>query len=358
MLPVELKRVYDILVLILGESKQGEFSTSNSQYQFDCPIARDENGGIPDGKKNLEISLEKGKFHCWCHDYAGNISRLIKKWGTNELVKEYFDIVKSIKETRYYDLELFKDTGEDLGYYNMLKLPLTYKKIDLKTCKNKKLIEYLEQRKITQDIIDFYNIGYTTWDEEKWQDKNRIIIPSYDSEGDLNYWVGRDFVNNKESKKTKYKNCDADKKKIIFQESKIQWNNDIILVEGALDGLFYPNTIALLGKVLKKDNEIYRQLIEKANANITICLDGDTTIEETKKIYMLLNQGRLRNKIWYIDLKNDSKYKDFGEIYENEGKEGIIEIYKKRKQFSEIELTFIYESKNYKSVSKASFGDN
>ena len=36
MLPIELKRVYDILVLILGESKQGEFSTNVSQYQFDC----------------------------------------------------------------------------------------------------------------------------------------------------------------------------------------------------------------------------------------------------------------------------------------------------------------------------------
>lgn len=339
MLPVELRRVYDMLVLILGESKQGEFSTNVSQYQFDCPIARDENGGIPDGKKNLEVSFEKGKFHCWCHDYSGNISRLIRKWGSKELLNEYFSIINEIKESKYYDLELFKDNGEDLGYYNTLKLPLTFKKIDLKTCKKQKLIEYLNERKITQDIIDFYNIGYTTWDEEKWQDRDRIIIPSYNTEGDLNYWVGRDFINNKNDKrKTKYKNCDADKNKIVFQENKIQWNNDIILVEGAIDTLYSPNTIALLGKSLKKENEIYKQLYEKANANITICLDGDTDISETKRIYNLLNVGRLRNKIWYINLKKDSQYKDFGEIYQTENKQGIINIYKKRKQFSEIEL--------------------
>lgn len=339
MLPIELKRVYDILVLILGESKQGEFSTNVSQYQFDCPWEREENGGIPDGKKNCEVSFTKGKFHSWCCDNAGNISRLIKKWGTKELLNEYFNIIKEVKESRYYDLELFKDNGEDLGYYNQLKLPLTFKKIDLKTCRKKKLLEYLEERKLTQDIIDFYNLGYTTWDEEDWQMKDRIIIPSYNSDGDLNFWVGRDFINNKQSKKVKYKNCKADKNKIIFQEDKIQWNNDIILVEGALDGIYYYNSIALLGKVLKKDHEIYKQLYEKANANIIICLDGDTEISETKRIYNLLNVGRLRNKIWYVRLNTDElPWKDFGEAYQEGGKENIIKIMKSKKQFSEIDL--------------------
>lgn len=351
MLPVELRRVYDMLVLILGESKQGEFSTNVSQYQFDCPIARDENGGIPDGKKNLEVSFEKGKFHCWCHDYSGNISRLIRKWGSKELLNEYFSIINEIKESKYYDLELFKDNGEDLGYYNSLKLPLTFKKIDLKSCKNQKLIDYLNKRKITQDIIDFYNIGYTTWKEEKWQDRNRIIIPSYNSDGDLNYWIGRAFdaetnkdkekpdLNIWNSRKTKYKNCDADKNKIVFQENKIQWNNDIILVEGGIDCIYYRNALALLGKSLKKETEIFKQLYEKANANVIICLDGDTDINETKRIYNLLNVGRLRNKIWYVRLGDKNlPWKDFGEAYQEGENANIIKILKEKKQFSEIEL--------------------
>ena len=339
MLPVDLRKVYDILTHILGESKQGFFDVNNSQYQFNSPWITEENNGIPDNKYNLEISFSLGKYHDWSTDNGGNLSRLIKKWGTKELLNQYFTIINDIKESKYYDLELFKDNGEDLGYYNQLKLPLTFRKIDLKICKKQKLIEYLKERNITQDIIDFYNIGYTTWDEEKWQDRDRIIIPSYDDEGELNYWVGRDFINDKQRKsKTKYKNCKADKNKIVFQENKIQWNNDIILVEGGIDAIVYPNIIALLGKVLKKDTQTYKYLYEKANANIVICLDGDTKIEETKKIYNLLNVGRLQNKIWYIDLKNDSQYKDFGEIYQNEGKEGIINIYKKRKQFTELEL--------------------
>lgn len=338
MLPVELKRVYDILRLVLGESKQGDFNVNESQYQFNSPWITEENSGIPDGKYNLEISLSLGKYHDWSTENGGNISKLIRKWGSKELLSEYFRIINEIKDSKYYNLELFKDNGEDIGYYNSLKLPLTFKKINIETCKKQKLLEYLQERKITQDIIDFYNIGYTTWDEEQWQMRDRIIIPSYNLEGDLNFWIGRDFINKKNTSKTKYKNCKADKKKIIFQEDKIQWNNDIILVEGGLDCLYFPNSIAMLGKALNKDTETYKQLYEKANANVIICLDGDTNINETKKIYNLLNIGRLRNKIWYIDLKNDSQYKDFGEIYQNEGKQGIINVYKKRKQFSEIEL--------------------
>ena len=198
------------------------------------------------------------------------------------------------------------------------------------------MLEFLKSRNITQDIIDFYNIGYTTWDEDDWQLRDRLIVPSYDINGDLNYWVGRDFSGYKS--KIKYKNCKADKKQIIFQEDKIQWDADIILVEGVLDALVYPNSIALLGKNLKKDDEIYKQLYEKANANVIICLDNDTQITETIKIYNLLNCGKLKNNIWYIDLKKDSPYKDFGEIYESDGKQGIINIFKKKKQFSEIEL--------------------
>lgn len=337
MLPVELKSVYDILVLILGESKQGGFSTSNTQYQFNSIWITEENSGIPDNKYNLEISLSLGKFHDWSTDNGGNISRLIKQWGNAELLKQYFSILKEIKDSKYYNLDLFKDTDISSGYVNRLILPLTYTKINIEKCKKNKLIEFLKKRNITQDIIDYYKIGYTTWDEEQWQMRDRIIVPSYDYNGELNYWVGRDFSGN--DKKIKYKNCDADKKQIIFQEDKIQWNADIWLCEGVLDCIRYPNMLSLMGKVLNKDTEIYKKLTEKANANITVCLDGDTTIDETKKIYNLLNKGRLKDKIWYVQLETDElPWKDFSEAYEDGGKENIIKIMKTRRQFNEIEL--------------------
>lgn len=330
-------KIYNILSSFLGESKQGFFDNGTSQYQFNCPECAEENGGEPDGKTNLEVSFSLGRCHCWKCGYSGPLSRLVRDYGGTELLKDYYATVKDIKESKYYNIGLFKDMAENAYLNDYIKLPDTFTKIDLKTCRKKKLVEYLNKRRITQDIIDLHNIGYTTWDEEKSNLRNRIIIPSYDNAGDLNYWVGRDFTGNE--KRMKYWNSKNDKNEIVFQESLIQWDATIYLCEGALDCLYYPNSIALLGKTLSKDTKIFQELYDKARANIVICLDGDTELKETKRLYNLLNIGRLRGKIRYLRLGTDEiPYKDFGEIYEAEGKEGMIKAFRQVKEFSEIEL--------------------
>lgn len=327
-----MQRIYNILVSILGESKQGGFDRGCFQYQFNCPWCADEKGAV-DNKYNLEVSFAIGKYHCWSCGSAGPLSRLIWARGGKELVSEYFSLINEIKESQYYNLEMFKDNG-DMFNEIYLKLPKTFTKIDLLSCKDKELKAYLEKRKITQGIIDYYNIGVTTWDEEDWTWRNRIIFPSYNSLGELNYFVGRTYRS--KDKRNKYKNCDADKNKIILHEDKIQWDADIYLVEGAIDCIYYPNSIGLMGKFLNNKMEVYNKLRERANGNIIICLDADTTMDEVKRVYRVLDRGRLKGKIKYIRLDGD--YKDFGEIYEAEGREGLIKAMKTAKQFSEIEL--------------------
>jgi len=329
------QKIYNILVSILGESKQGGYMKGCSQYQFNCIMDCAEEKGGPDGKYNLEVSFAIGKYHCWACDGKGNLSYLIRRYGGKEKFKIYEEEIKSIRESKMYDLSSYMDEiyGNTDKNGKTLKLPETYTKIDISSLKSKKLKNYLEKRQITQDIVDRFNIGYTQWDGETWTMRNRIVIPSYDEYGFLNYWVSRDFSGYE--KKTKYKNCDADKKEIVFQESLINFDADIVLVEGALDCIYYNNAISMLGKFLLKDSELYKKLYSKANADIIICLDSDTTIEETKRIYNLLNVGRLRGRIKYIEL---NEYKDFGEVYEALGKKGIIETIKSAKKFDEIDL--------------------
>ena len=329
-------RIYNILREILGESKQGGFSPSEYQYQWNCKRCEEELG-YNKNSYNFETNLAAGVCHCWRCGFSGPISRLVKEYGGTEALKDYYAAVKDIKESKYYNIGLFKDMAENAYLNDYIKLPDTFTKIDLSKCRKKKLVEYLEKRHITQDIIDQHNIGYTTWDEEKWQMRDRIIIPSYDSAGDLNYWVGRDFSGN--PKKMKYWNSKNDKNEIVFQESLIQWDATIYLCEGAVDALYFGNNLSLLGKSLSKNTKIFQELYDKARANIVICLDGDTELSETKRIYNLLNIGRLRGKIRYLRLGTDEiPYKDFGEIYEAEGKEGMIKAFRQVKEFSEIEL--------------------
>lgn len=328
-----MQRVYNILVGILGESKQGHYDRQCSQYQFNCPNCRDYNGGIPDNKYNLEISLALGKYHCWKCDIKGPLSYLIRKYGGNEAFNNYKFLINDIRESSYYDLSSFKDNPANLDNY--LRLPITFKKID--GFAPRKLLDYMEKRNIGLDLVEKYNLGYTTWDEQNWQMRNRLVIPSYDAFGDLNYWSSRDYTGYE--RKTKYRNCDEDKKEIIFNEGMIQWDADIYLCEGIIDSITYENAVPLMGKILLKNSLLYKKLFEKANADIVICLDSDTEIEETKKIYRMLDTGRLRNHIKYVRMgTKELPYKDFGEIYEQSGKKGMIKMMRTVKRFTETEL--------------------
>jgi hypothetical protein len=330
-----MQRIYNILSSILGESKQGGYDSSITQYQFNCPNCAEEKGGV-DNKYNLDISFQLGKYHCWSCDISGRVSKLVRYYGGKSLYDEYIHIINEIKETQYYILGMFKDNS-DIFDEKYLRLPRTFRKIDIGKNTNNKLEKYLEKRKISQDIIDFYNIGITGWDGEESAWRNRIIFPSYNAFGDLNYFVGRTYSDT--DKRVKYRNCDADRKDIVLHEDKIQWDADIYLVEGAIDCIYYPNTISLLGKYLTKDFELYDKLYDRSNANIIICLDGDTKISETKRIYSALNHGRLYDKVRYIRLgTEDLPWKDFGEVYEDKGKKGIVLAMKSARKFSDIEL--------------------
>lgn len=337
------ENLYKILVDILGESKQGCYSPDIFQYQFNCIKCAEKNGGI-DNKFNLEINFKTslfsrgGVFHCWkCNSeddkMKGGILSLIKRYGSPSMYNEYKEELNNIRKARLYDINAFIELQNE-PQFTELTLPSSFKKIILDKCTNKRAVEYLKSRGITQDIIEKFNIGYTDYTDSEYYWKNKIIIPSYDEFGELNYFVGRDFTG---KAKAKYKNCDADKKEIIFQENLIDWDSPILLVEGVFDSIVFPNTISMLGKILTKDSYLYGKLKEKANSDIIICLDSDTNISETKQIFKILNVGRLKNKIKYIRLH---KHKDMSEIYETEGKKGVINAIRAAKTFSEIELIF------------------
>jgi DNA primase len=73
---------------------------------------------------------------------------------------------------------------------------------------------------------------------------NRIIIPSYDLNGDLNYFIARWYP--KEYNKLKYINPKAEKQEIIFNIGKLNLDATIYLVEGVTDHIVTPNSIPLL----------------------------------------------------------------------------------------------------------------
>jgi DNA primase len=131
----------------------------------------------------------------------------------------------------------------------------------------------------------------------------RIIVPSFNTEGVMNYFIARAWV----SKKMKYKNPTVPKDEIIFNEGLIDWNKDIYVCEGAFDSFFLDNPLVMLGK--KMSDLIFNTIYNKANGNIIICLDEDAWTDALK-LYHTLNGGRLYNKIKIIKPPKDMDVAD------------------------------------------------
>lgn len=295
----------------LGDTKKHNHETG--QAAFDCPACSMEKGMYQgDGKGNLEINYNKGVYKCWvCYEtnhMYGSLENLIKKYGNKTQLKEYL-LLKPENQFANKDHDKI-----------IVRLPEGYKKLSECTDKDYKsdlAKKYLKNRNIGEDIIEEFNIGYTISGDFK----NRVIIPSYDEDGNLNYFIARWFLNKKT--KVKYLNPHAEKYEIIFNENKINWDATIYLVEGVTDHIVVPNSIPLLGKFLSE--KLKEKLLEKSKAFIVVLLDSDA-YEDSLRLYNELNVGELKGR---IKLCTPPEGHDPSTIYQYLGPQGIIKLLKK-----------------------------
>lgn len=337
----ELGKIHQILTSFLGESK-AEFDPSVMQYQFPCPRCVENYGPEEARKNNLECNLKSQVFQCWkCGseggDMHGSVSKLIRLYGNDRDLAEYKSILRTIREG---DLYVLRKDGDDTVNTSSLdedcmKLPSTFKYFKEGEKCNYYALKYLNDRGIGWDVINSHRIGYTTKEESEWKKSWRIIVPSFDQFGEMSYWVGRDYLNSDKSKyRMKYENPKAEKREFIFNEGRVQWDADITLVEGVFDHIVVPNSIPLLGKALSKEYKLYWSIMDKANANINIFLDGDA-FESVKKIYKLLNHGRFYGKIRYIPVGKDE---DPSSVYQAGGRKAIMDHLRNAKVINEVYL--------------------
>ena len=284
-----------------------------SQINFDCPMCSEDKGLYDgDGKGNLTIQYEKGVYKCWsCYDrnnMHGNLLYLVKKYGNKQHLKDYLLIAPQQKYK--------KDENEDDLVPDFIELPETFKTFKDTNKFHTNYTEaynYLKKRGLTDKIINHFNIGYTC--EGKLKD--RIIIPSYDIDGNLNYFIARSFI---KWAKHKYINPEAKKELIIFNENKINWDSTVYLVEGAFDHIVTPNSIPLLGKLIS--NKLVNDLQYKAKGDVVLVLDGGEKEElDGIQLYKKLNTLNLYNRVKIVSIKYGL---DLSVIYEKLGKRGIL----------------------------------
>lgn len=327
--------IVDVVENVLGKSRRDPMFDGWTEYN--CPYCTDENAGRVDNKYNCCVNYASGVFHCWKCGNSGRLSKIIKTYGGNSKLEEYRRIIKDIKSSQQYSLNdkaLFNDV-ELLKSENTLFLPKDYKPLWNTTSKYaNEALEYLSKRGINQDIIRKHHIGYVGYWSKDFKMRNRIIIPSYDEFGELNYFIARDYSG--KQTKLKYNNPQVPKTSYIFDEGLVNWYEDITLVEGVFDHIVIPNSIPLLGKKLGKDDAVYKALVNKAMANVNVLLDDDA-IKDAKELYYKLEESPLKGRVRIIECPNGY---DASLVYQEYGVEGVKRLMKSKRKLDDFERIF------------------
>ena len=266
------QRDKSVIINILDEVLGVGTSLKGNQQAHHCPFCHHH-------KKKLQINLETQQWHCWVCDSKGRkIQTLLKRLHVDsKRIKKVYEI--------YGDDYIVSYTTTDEEKVE-LRLPSEFKSL-LKKPKGlnplyKKVVQYAKDRRISKEDIIKYNIGYC----DSGIYTNRIIIPSYDVDGRLNYFIARSVFT---EERFKYKNPPISKNVTIF-ENQINWNKPITLTEGVFDALAVKrNAIPLLGKFIPKTlmDSIYKRGVKE----IKIILDKDAQDQALYYVNYFMNNG-------------------------------------------------------------------
>ena len=261
---------------VLGTGKQ----TSKGNFAYHCPFCNHH-------KPKLEVNMTENKkgenpWHCWVCDKRG---------------KKLLQIFKQVKASPEALLELrslvkTETADKEFVAVEKLSLPKEFKPLyEGSTIEFSRVKKYLYSRGLTEEDFIKYEIGYCA----SGAYVNRVVIPSYDSNGILNFFVSR-LAGNIQG--VPYKNP-AVNKDIIFFESMINWKAPIVLCEGVFDAMAIKrNVIPILGKVVSK--KLYERLAHNETKDVYIALDKDALKGALSIADKLLALGK---RVFLVDLQ-------------------------------------------------------
>ena len=295
-----------LLESILGRSKSAR---GGDEAVFTCPSCHHH-------KKKLTLNLLSQKFQCWVCNYKGHRAyQLLKKV---EAPGAAYELLKEI-DSQYN----FKQSLKQKVEANTLQLPKEAKPLTNATdIMSRHAFHYLSQRGITKQDIVKYNIHYS----EEGEFKNMVVIPSYDDNGFLNYYVGRSFDKNAYIKHK----LAFGTKDIIGFEMYINWDLPVILCEGAFDAMAIKrNAIPLFGK--KISSTLMKKIIESNVEKIYLALDEDALKDAFNHAENLMGYGKT---VYLIEMggKDPSEFgfENFTKILHNATKLTTSTLMKKR----------------------------
>ena len=368
----EIRKANDIVDVI---SSYLPLAKKGKNYFGVCPFHDDTN-------PSMSVSKDKQIYKCFSCGASGNVITFIMDYEHVDF-KEALSVLAKKAGISFQGGNVKNTTTKYDKYYKMYDLALKLYQNNINSSLGKNAIEYLENRKISKDLIKEFKIGlsldknsltniltkkdYSTIELEQYglgngyNDLyvNRIMFPLFDTNNKPVGFSGR-IYNTQDT--SKYINT---KETPIFKKGELLYNyyrakayvrdkKNVIITEGFMDvirlySVGIKNAIALMGTALTKQQI---NLLKRLSHDIYICLDGDSAGKKaTLKVGEELTEAGCNIKV--ISLTENKDPDEYILKYEKEGFEALYENavpyseYKLYHMRDGLDLSNLEEKSNY-----------
>lgn len=367
--------IVDVMSRYITLEKKGK------DYKAICPFHDDHD-------PSLSISTDKQIFKCFVCGTGGNVFTFVQKIENISFLEAVCKVAELIHYPLHMDTSQFQPkVDQNQPLYDCIQSYIRFLTYELQSENGESVKRYLSQRKINEDIIKRFEIGYAPessrsvkylkakgFNEQILTDTglirthdldsyavfdNRLMIPIHDENGNPVGFTARRL--NEDKDVAKYINTSETKiyhkGSLIFNYHRAKEfakkNKRCILVEGAMDVIAFENadiheSIACLGTACTKEQIT---LLKRLNVPLVVCYDGDRAGKAaTYKFGKLAVDYGLNFSI----VKNTTG-KDPDEIFNELGKDELYLSVHKTVSFVEFLFDYLpnqYDLDNYEDKKK------
>lgn len=339
--------IVDVISTYINVIKKG------NSFLAVCPFHNDKN-------PSLQISRTKQIYKCFSCNAGGNVFTFVQDY---EKVS-FIDAVRKVASIiGFNSKELDQPTrvisDQVKNTLNALKIATELYSYTLKTREGLEAIEYLNSRNIPEEMIDYFNLGFSPKDGElsikmmRGKDisiedldqagiivrnnnqfldrfKGRLIFPLSNEYGEVVGFSARRIVNSDEAKYINSLNT------CVFNKSKVLYNFQNALKEAKKEGYVYitegfmdvfslykigiKSSVAIMGTAF---TDFHAKMLRKLNVELRLCLDGDEAGQHgILKMIEILDKEHLNYQI----VNYGTSTQDPDEILENYGPEVLKKL--------------------------------
>lgn len=274
-------------------------------YKAVCPFHDDHS-------PSMVISTEKQIYNCFVCNNKGNVFTFVQNYEQlpfKKAVKRVCDICHIDADFDIKDA-VIEVSEEKKILYKILNETINFCKFQLHTEKGMEVVNYLHNRGLDDEVIEYFDIGYNPADnalykflsKKGYSDEDiiragvarlqnngifdvfddRIMFPIHDTNGNPIAFSARNFS---KQERAKYINSAQNelysKAEVLYNANRYKKLNrkykDVFVVEGPLDVIAlyradFPNCVATMGTAFTKEQA---NQLRRLASNVNLCYDGD-----------------------------------------------------------------------------------